>query len=583
MRRTKALWVALGVMAAGGCGGDDLTSPDQNRAPGMLLVSDLLPLSGAVDPQLHAYASLPAGSVPRGVSAMVRNRRSGVVEQVPIVDGAVDPVDLAAQAGDTVELTGVDSARNEHRFIGNIKREPVAPRVIRSEPARGVTDAPMMIRIHVVFSEPIDPVTVNAGTVQVLLRDEAVAGQLSLSDDGLVLEFQPADSLVAGATYELLVTREVKDLSGETLASEYRSDFTIVKPGGVPVSFVSVSVALGHSCALSSAGAVYCWGRGANGRLGMTGQLDRHRPARLSLPARATELHTANHGGCVLAETMRVFCWGTAGDSGTGSDSLLSETPSPVFGDEVMLHAAAGGDRLCALTRDKTLRCYGTRDAGGGGDWHVLPDPGSWLQDAALDVLSLGQNHDCYTTTSGPTYCLGMNSYGALGNGTAKVVDSLEFTPFPTAGGVRFDAITTGLDHTCALADTRAYCWGWNAQGGLGLGDYNEPNVPTPVAGDLRFSVIAAGTRHTCGITVEGTAYCWGDNREGQLGDGTRVERVAPVQVAGGWRFRSISAGLDHTCGVTTDGATLCWGKNDAGQLGDGSTSGALVPVRIAT
>ena len=76
-----------------------------------------------------------------------------------------------------------------------------------------------------------------------------------------------------------------------------------------------------------------------------------------------------------------------------------------------------------------------------------------------------------------------------------------------------------------------AYCWGYNAFGQLGVGDTLRRTAPTPVAGGLTFQSLAAGFDHTCGITTDGTAYCWGRNLQGQLGDNTTSNRLQPVAV----------------------------------------------------
>jgi alpha-tubulin suppressor-like RCC1 family protein len=253
-----------------------------------------------------------------------------------------------------------------------------------------------------------------------------------------------------------------------------------------------------------------------------------------------------------------------------------------------MLHAAAGGDRLCALASDKTLWCYGVVMYDGQ-EWFIYdeygnPVGGEWLQDSSMSVnawpanLSVGASHDCYLETDGTAVCMGSNLYGALGGGSYAP----DFTKTVVAGGYKFSAITAGEGFTCGLVNTAAYCWGYDGQGGLGLGYFDEPNVPAPVAGGLHFAQIDAGAHHTCGVTVDGIAYCWGDNRAGQLGNGTRNLSLGPVAVAGGVHFRSVVAGYAHSCGMSTDGTLYCWGWNRSGQLGDGSTSDALIPVKVA-
>jgi hypothetical protein len=149
--------------------------------------------------------------------------------------------------------------------------------------------------------------------------------------------------------------------------------------------------------------------------------------------------------------------------------------------------------------------------------------------------------------------------------------------------GVVLAEISAGTNHTCGLSTMgTAFCWGNNAQGGIGDGTLARRLSPTPVGGDVVFQSISAGYDFTCGIVTDGRAYFWGRNTGGQLGDGTNTDRSSPVAVLGGLRFSTLSAGHDHTCGITTDTVPMCWGNNAAGQLGDGTTTARVLPTRVA-
>ncbi|MDQ6885860.1 MAG: protein kinase [Gemmatimonadota bacterium] len=167
-------------------------------------------------------------------------------------------------------------------------------------------------------------------------------------------------------------------------------------------------------------------------------------------------------------------------------------------------------------------------------------------------------------------------------------------TPAPSVGGSGTVAtslsppapermrIVTGGVHSCALAsDGRAWCWGGNASGQLGIGAAGRSMTPIPLVGDVRFSSLSPGLLHSCGISRGSVAYCWGENEHGQVGDGTNTSRFAPVRVAGGNVFRALASGAAHTCGITADGVTLCWGADSRGQLGDGGATDRSTPAVV--
>ncbi|MEJ7812826.1 MAG: hypothetical protein WKG32_20600, partial [Gemmatimonadaceae bacterium] len=205
--------------------------------------------------------------------------------------------------------------------------------------------------------------------------------------------------------------------------------------------------------------------------------------------------------------------------------------------------------------------------------------------------LAGGMFHTCALTRQGAAYCWGYNAKGGLGTGE---VGGSELTPVSVIGGLAFTALTAGAYHTCGLAgggvasrgaDGVAYCWGDNASGQLGDGTTEQRTVPTAVAGGLRFRAISAGVDYTCGVTTAGAAYCWGANEDGQRGDSTTAPSATPMPVHGGRAFVAISAGAHHTCALATGGAAYCWGANASGELGDGAGgrpgARSLTPVAV--
>lgn len=146
--------------------------------------------------------------------------------------------------------------------------------------------------------------------------------------------------------------------------------------------------------------------------------------------------------------------------------------------------------------------------------------------------------------------------------------------------GPAWAQISAGRLHSCALTTARrAYCWGLNSHGALGDGTTETRTVPVAVAGELRFRSISAGFDYSCGVTTSGLVYCWGDNFNGQLGDGTTAHRSIPAAVSGSRTFVSVSAGEAHTCGMATTGELLCWGAPVGPAPGGGLLPNQLVPT----
>src|SRR5690606_33375517 len=148
--------------------------------------------------------------------------------------------------------------------------------------------------------------------------------------------------------------------------------------------------------------------------------------------------------------------------------------------------------------------------------------------------------------------------------------------------------VATGSAHSCAIADARAFCWGWNASGQLGDGGSVNSTTPVevastgPLADGARITEIVAEGSHSCAI-AGGAAACWGSNVGGMLGDGTSTARATPVAVDDSGFDGPVSAlatGDYNGCAVAS-GTAACWGSGMYGRLGTGSTASSTVPVPV--
>lgn len=201
--------------------------------------------------------------------------------------------------------------------------------------------------------------------------------------------------------------------------------------------------------------------------------------------------------------------------------------------------------------------------------------------------ISTGGRHTCAVSTDNVLYCWGYNGDGQLGVGeSAQGSGPVYSVPQPSAvtGAQTFVAVSSGAYHTCGWTlSFNPYCWGKNVDGRVGNAGTEQINTPTHLAGSSVFRQMSAGGSHACGVTPADRLLCWGNGRDGQVGDGGTAPVVSTaVEVASAERFSTLSAGGLHSCGVTLAGNTLCWGSNLRGQLGDGGTSDRLAPTAIA-
>lgn len=165
-----------------------------------------------------SWVSLLPGTVSGGTTATVSNLRTAERLTVAIVDGGFDPQPIPASPGDTLQVTVSRAIEPEATAFISV-RPSVAPRIVRTRPPRGQTDAPLNTIITLVFSEPLDPPSVNPTSIRLTTGAWPVAGAVRvMPGPGYAVEFAPA-VLLAPTTDYVLRVNGVANLVGTPLAA----------------------------------------------------------------------------------------------------------------------------------------------------------------------------------------------------------------------------------------------------------------------------------------------------------------------------------------------------------------------------
>ncbi|MDH3269908.1 MAG: hypothetical protein OEN56_01160 [Gemmatimonadota bacterium] len=287
------------------------------------------------------------------------------------------------------------------------------------------------------------------------------------------------------------------DLSGEAVCwgQNHRQQLGVVvssleavpTPIGSSERFREIEAGGDHTCAITEMGELRCWGDNEDGQIRY---LTRTTPREFSTPTAPFNLSQA---------------WAVA----LGPDHTCATGTPPESDAVVTCRGLNGSDQI------------GTPD----------PITGVWsTSEPDLMTLATVWTHTCGLTAEGEAHCWGADEGGQLGDGIAggfrafpdTVHTGLRFAEI--VAGASTGTSFTG--HTCALtAEGEVYCWGENSGHVFGVTSPASSALPVRAAtnasrieASVSFARITAGRDHMCGLSTSGRAYCWGSNTFGEVG-----------------------------------------------------------------
>ena len=305
----------------------------------------------------------------------------------------------------------------------------------------------------------------------------------------------------------------------------------------------SISAGFFRTCALTTRSAVKCWGDTAFGTPADGTTTNSTTPVdAVGLGSGVAAVSVGYLDSCALTTRGAVKCWGDNSQGSLGDGTTTnSTTPVGVVGlGSGVAAVSVGGSHSCAVTTRGAVKCWGDNKNGALGNGTTISSttPVNVVGlGSGVARVSAGPSHTCAVTTRGAVKCWGVNANGELGSGTAGGSS----TPKSVVGlGSGVAEVSAGLSQSCAVTTRGAVkCWGFNGFGELGNGTANgaTSRVLVGVVGVVGLgsgvTAVSAGDYHTCAVTTGGAAKCWGKNVSGQLGDGLTTDSASPVNVIG--------------------------------------------------
>ena len=210
--------------------------------------------------------------------------------------------------------------------------------------------------------------------------------------------------------------------AGTDVDPEQSVDTPVRVLAGIP--FKAVSAGHAHTCALDADDAAWCWGSGEDGRLGAPAPDacalgDSEVPCALEPIALAdgrsyTAISAGGAHACALQASGALWCWGKGayGQLGIGDPGDPSERLAPVQAEGEHEAVVAGAEHTCVIASDGRARCFGD---GANGQLGTAEDaafaPIAVELQKRVGRVASGALGSCAVTTSNAGYCWGLSAY----------------------------------------------------------------------------------------------------------------------------------------------------------------------------
>ena len=222
---------------------------------------------------------------------------------------------------------------------------------------------------------------------------------------------------------------------------------------GLAEGVVAITAGTSHTCALMSAGGVKCWGLNSSGQLGALASdvcgaaACSFTPLNVCAEAVCTsdlaDIAAIAAGAahtCALTAAGGVLCWGGNGNGqlGQGTSDLIAHlAPGVVCADEACVSSLSGvaaiaaggltgsGGHTCVVATTGGILCWGSNFDGQLGDALSCTNPCETPSAVAglgggSVAVATGYLHTCAVSSAGDVWCWGNNESGQVGDGTTS-------------------------------------------------------------------------------------------------------------------------------------------------------------------
>jgi DNA-binding beta-propeller fold protein YncE len=346
-----------------------------------------------------------------------------------------------------------------------------------------------------------------------------------------------------------------------------------------------------NTCGIMSGG-LYCWGHDNYGTAGQANNTEYNEPTQVTSPSTTwSSVSVSGADACAITTAGALYCWGFDAEGEDGPNATSNGYPAQVTGVSGTWTAVSQGeDTACGIASGK-LYCWGYTPYilntwyNANGNQPTTTTPQQIGSATNWTAVSTAYGTDaCAINSSGQLYCWGKNVEGQDGQGyTGGTLSSPTQITSPSA---TWSSVSMSNADTCAITTAGAlYCWGFNANGEDGLGNTTEYYATSPMqitSPSTTWSSVLQDTYDACAINTSGKLYCWGWNGKGEDGGGAGNAYDSPTAVTSLPTLASGEPASDEVGQYTAPGSTTTDNWTGAGYNNGPTALGLNFPTGVA-
>lgn len=203
---------------------------------------------------------------------------------------------------------------------------------------------------------------------------------------------------------------------GDTVA---RTSFTIVDSG---VTYSHIDLGTNHACGITTDGVLKCWGSNSAGQIAKpSGTSSIYLPSEVDAGVTYSKISLGPNHTCGITTANKLKCWGDNGNGKLGDGTMVNKyTPTEIESSLDYTDISAAPTHTCGITGG-TLKCWGNATASGlssagySGSSTVFNIPLPVDEGTTYTSVSSANFSTCAKTSSGEMRCVGRAFGGNFG------------------------------------------------------------------------------------------------------------------------------------------------------------------------